>query len=136
MTDDWDPNVVLADIDAPGRIYGDDKGELVALVSAVDYQWALQWRWSPKWSRGGRKVYLRRNVQIGPRATRVQKTLFLHQAIIARTGLIPPSPEHTLVEHLDGDGMNCQRENLCWITPSGNAHSAKRPVKYYHMRTK
>jgi hypothetical protein len=115
------------------RIYGDDRGELCAFVDAIDYQWAVQWIWSPKWSRGGRKFYLRRNVQeqLGPDyecpvtgrrlRNRVQRTLFLHVAIMKRTGIEPPSPEHTMVDHRDSDSLNCRRGNLRWATPSMNA---------------
>ena len=129
---EWHPSRVFAEPE-PCRIYGDDKGELFALVDAIDYQWVVQWQWSPKWSRGGRKVYLRRNVQetiadhgvcpeTGMRIrTRTQRTLFLHTAIMGRMGIEPPTPLHTIVDHRDSDGLNCRRDNLRWATPSMNA---------------
>ena len=143
MTHEWDPNVIFADPPAPCRIYGDDKGALFSLVDEIDYAWALQWKWSPKWSKGGRKVYLRRNVQVsiadfgtcpetGVRLRdRTQRTLFLHTAIIERMGLEPPSPEHVLVDHRDGDGMNCCRANLRWATHSMNARNVR--GKFAHV---
>jgi len=124
---DWDPNILLEPDKEPCRIYADDKGEFYALVSPEDYQWALQWRWSPKWSRGGNKVYLRRNVQIGPRANRIQSNLFLHRAImVERIRIDPPSPEHTIVDHVAGNGLNCQRSNLRWFTPKQNARNRRK----------
>lgn len=117
---DFDPNDVFA-IEHEYRVYGDDTGLISALVDQIDYQWVMNWRWSPKWSRGGGKVYLRRNVQIGVgKANRTQKTLFLHTAIMERMGLDKPSPDHTLVDHRNGDGLDCRRVNLRWATPSMN----------------
>ncbi len=97
MTDDWNPNHIpeMNGVFAPCRIYGDDRAEMFALVDYTDYQLLVQWKWSPKWSRGSRKVYLRRNLQVGVRSSRTQRTLFLHTAIMERTGLKPPTPEHT-----------------------------------------
>lgn len=130
LADDWDPN--LWSLPEPCRIYGDDRAEISALVSIEDYQWALQWQWSPKWSRGGRKVYLRRNVQelranlgvcpeTGRRLRdRTQRTLFLHIAIMERMGDPQPTPDHVIVDHRNGDGLDCQRHNLRWATVGMN----------------
>jgi hypothetical protein len=121
---DWaDPNHLFpAAIEQCCHIYGDDNCNVFAVVDPEDYQWAIQWLWSPKWSRGGRKMYLRRSVQTGSktRGTRVQKTLFLHTAIMQRTGIKPPTPLHKLIDHRDGDGLNCRRSNLRWATHSMN----------------
>lgn len=132
MTDDWDPNVIMTEAAKPCRIYGDDKGEIFALVDAIDYQWLVQWRWSPKWSRGNRKVYLRRNVQttIAKQWTdpetglairnRVQRTLFLHTAVAERAGILPPSEYHVLLDHRNGNGLDCRRTNIRWVTKQQN----------------
>lgn len=120
MSDDWDPRILFPDDPPePRRIYGDDKGDLFATVDWIDYQFLLQWLWSPKWSRGGRKVYLRRVVQSGPRSARTQTTIFLHHAVMERAGIIKPSESHVL-DHRDGDSLNCQRSNLRWLTLSQN----------------
>lgn len=122
MDDDWDPNVLLNTRDAC-RIYGDEKMTIFALVDEIDFSFLSQWRWSPKWSRGGRKVYLRRNVQIGPRATRIQRNLFLHQAVMERMGIKPPDEHHVLIDHRNGDSLDCRRANIRWATHKTNRHN-------------
>lgn len=115
----WDPNAWTMDAHE-FRIYGDDNAFLWAVVDEVDYQFCLQWLWSPKWSKRGKKVYLRRNVQEGVRAVRTQKTLYLHQAVMFRTGKLPPTPNHVIVDHRNGDGLDCRRANLRYATHSMN----------------
>lgn len=111
----------------PCRIYGDDRALIWALVSPEDYQWALQWRWSPI-RRPGRQVYLRRNAE--PPTMRLagsgivvrgaQSTVYLHVEIMKRTGRPAPCGEHKLVDHRDLDSLNCTRHNLRWATYSIN----------------
>lgn len=130
---DWDPNTLFTSVDEPKRIYGGDPDlSIFAKVDEEDYYWAIQWRWSPKKSRGGKKIYLRRNihVRLGPDyrcdetgniiRNRLQQNLFLHVAIIQRAGLVPPTEKHVIVDHRNGDGLDCRRENLRWATRSQN----------------
>jgi hypothetical protein len=40
---------------------------------------------------------------------------------LQNAGFFPPSPEHTVVDHIDGDSMNNTLANLRWATPKQNA---------------
>ena len=105
------------------RIYGDDRLQTWAVVDEIDYHFLIQWKWSWKVSNGGKKKYLRRNVQtmieggsgghyVNPETgnevrnrLRVQQTLFLHTVVMLRKGIAPPSPAHTIVDHLNARRM-------------------------------
>lgn len=134
--EDWPrPEILFAEDHSPCRIYGDDRETLWALVDRADYQFLIQWRWSPKFSRGAKKFYLRRNVQVGIKSCRVQKTLFLHTAVMQRMGCIPPTEKHILVDHINGDGLDCRRANLRWATHSMNRRNVKgRDSETLHFR--
>lgn len=103
------------------RIYGDDNASVYAVVDRADYLWAVEWKWSPKVSRGGKKVYLRRVGHEGSRESRTCATIWLHIEIMRRKGTRKPTPQHTIVCHRDSDGLNCRRQNLHWATPATNA---------------
>lgn len=106
------------------RVYGDDMAQTWAVVDEIDYQWALRWMWSPKWSRGGRKCYLRRNQQTGTKSHgRIQQTVWLHVEIQKRKRIVKPSSAHTIVDHRDSESFNCRRSNLRWATHSMNARN-------------
>jgi hypothetical protein len=110
-----------------GRIYGSDALDVWALVDDVDYAWAVQWPWSVL-RRPGRQPYLRRSNEAptfrlagsGVRVRAVQQTIYLHVAIMQRTGIAPPCSEHKLVDHINVDSLDCRRNNLRWATYSVN----------------
>jgi hypothetical protein len=105
------------------RIYADDTLLVYAIVDAEDYPWACRWKWhinKPHFNRHGQKKYLCRSVGWGKN---YRPKLYLHVEIMKRTGITPPTPAHTLVDHLDGDEFNCQRGNLVWATHGENNHN-------------
>lgn len=98
------------------RIYADDNAFRWAVVDEEDYQWAIKWRWhinKPHPTRNGKKEYFCRNPGSGGR---YKPKLFLHVEIMKRTGILPPSKLHKVVDHLDGNECNCRRSNLIWAT--------------------
>lgn len=106
------------------RIYGRDHDEtFYAIVDEIDYQWALKWKWSEKWSRGHTKVYLRRVFSEGSGIARRQTTVWLHREICWRRWGPPPDEFHTMADHRNGDELDCRRKNLKWATPSMNARN-------------
>ena len=131
MDDIFDPNNWSKE-EPEYRIYGDRNAEHYAVVDEVDYQWAIKWLWRFKKSgKKSRKEYLCRNAHeargtSGNREGRIQHNLFLHVAIMQRTGIKPETPEHKIVDHIDGDERNCRRSNLQWVTSLANGRKRKR----------
>lgn len=94
--------------------------ELTALVSPEDYEWAKrQGNWfvthgaHPEGSR--KSGYAVRSVG--------KRLIWLHKEVLRRAGKIPPTPEHTIGDHLNGVRLDCRRGNLRWATPEQNARN-------------
>jgi hypothetical protein len=127
--------VAILDLDDPNnweldwecRIYADDYANQYAIVDAIDYQYLVQWRWKIKKSRTWNntkkpKLYLARtgSETIGYKQT-IESTIYLHQVVIERKGDAKPNTNmKIIVDHADGDGFNCRRQNLRYATISFN----------------
>ncbi|MFL9499186.1 hypothetical protein ACJMQP_03930 [Rhodopseudomonas palustris] len=105
----------------PRRLYLGRAAEVFALVDARDYEWCIRWLWGITWDRHKRKMYATRSTRRRrERATQIK--VYLHKAILTeRMGERPPTDEHTIGDHIDGDSLNDTRGNLRWATPRENA---------------
>lgn len=115
-TDPFDPNTWAQPQNHEFRLYLDDNAFEYVVLDEVDYHHFVQWRWlvnKPHPARVGKKRYATRT---GPREGTYRPKYYLHVEIMKRTGIQPPSPNHTLVDHRDGDEFNCRRSNLRWAT--------------------
>lgn len=77
----------------------------VAIVDAVDAKDALRFEWRLKKSKF-RPVAFHRNVN--------GKVYYMHHAVCTEAHGPRPSPEH-VCEALNGDTLDCRRENLQWV---------------------
>lgn len=121
--DPFDPRFWPSDEDREWRIYGTDDARVHAIVDREDWEYFSRWLWTPKRSRGGEwgKFYLRRAVNRYENGRRVKvDSLYLHIEIMKHSGIKPPTLLHTVVDHRDGDSLNCRRTNLRWVTPQMN----------------
>lgn len=102
------------------RIYGNNQASIWAVVDAIDYDFLVRNCWSVlRRPRAG--LYLRRAVGIWANGQRLRTcTQYLHIEVMKRTGIEPPSDAHTIVDHRNGDTLNCRRLNLRWATPRQN----------------
>ena len=92
------------------------------LIGADDMAWAQKWLWSANWNRDRMHLYIRRGSSVNGR----KRHLYLHKEIMKRQQPVPPDAHHTIADHIDGDTLNCRRDNLRWATPRMNTMNNKR----------
>ena len=100
------------------RCYAVPVGHSIVLVDQEDYDWFRQWRWHLKASRGGKKWYA-----YHPRTP--SGSIYLHVEVMRRTGREPPTADHVVAHHANGDSLDCRRCNLRWATRSGNRRNVR-----------
>jgi hypothetical protein len=105
----------LALDERPRQIFLDRYCAIFALVSPEDYAFSTQWRWKWNWDRTKQKRYAIRCVRQRGRNV----TIYLHKEICSRKGA-PPSEQHHIGDHLNGESLDCRRDNLDWATKSMN----------------
>lgn len=94
-------------------------------VDAEDYWFFSKWTWQIKFDKRGKKPYAYRKVWCTETRTKNQ-SLFLHVAIQDRAE--PKRPVgHTIVDHKNGDTLECRKANLEYVTPSQNCKNRKVP---------
>lgn len=85
-----------------------DNRAFVAMVDDSDYKYLNQWQW--RVNINGNSIYADRNITIDEKRI----TLKMHRVIV---GIID---SQILVDHIDGNGLNNQRNNLRPCTKSQN----------------
>lgn len=107
------------------RVWIETTNEYFICISPEDLDWAKQFRWyvGKRNKQGGREgdPYISRII---PRAERPSPPIYLHVEIMRRVSA-PPSPEHTVVDHINGKWWDCRRENLRWATRKENAQNRR-----------
>ena len=117
--DIFDPNSWKDDPDFAYRIICQNS-HFEALVDYEDYIYFTKWMWRSKISKGGKKIYVYRSLTISENGLRKDTSLYLHKAVQERTGIIPPTVSHSVVDHRNGNSLDCRRKNLRWATFSMN----------------
>ncbi len=99
-----------------GRLWLDDREGHHTVVDYEDYLWAIKYKWGKKPNSRGKKLYAYRVSR--------NRSIYLHVEIMLRM-CCPPTEEHTMVDHIDGDSLNNKRNNLRWATAKDNARNRK-----------
>ena len=86
----------------------------VALVDDDDYEYLNQFKWYAHRQRTG-NYYAGRSMN---RKMRSQRTLHMHRFIM-------DPPDNLTVDHIDGNGLNCQRSNMRLCTHAQNVLNRK-----------
>jgi len=86
---------------------GKNKGKYVALVDDEDYDYLNQWRWC---------VDVKKNTCYAMRRDKI--TISLHRVIIN-------TPEGIEVDHIDHNGLNCQKYNMRNCSHADNLKNKK-----------
>ena len=84
----------------------------VALVDDEDYEYLSQWKWFAHVGKG--KWYAIRNQRVNGKANIV----YLHREIMKPSSKL-------MVDHIDHDGLNCQRHNMRLCTQSQNMRNSR-----------
>ena len=93
-----------------------------AQVDDADFDWLSKIRWSILIVSG--KEYVRNYSRVKGQYPKIQR-IFMHRLIL---GLTDPKQKG---DHMDGNGLNCQRENLRKATNSQNVANKIKPKGKY-----
>lgn len=97
----------------------DREKEIYVLLDEIDFEWARKWKWRALPDRTGKKLYATRDTRVNGKMTKI----FLHKEIVRRARGAPPSPDHVIGDHRNGDSLDCRRDNLRWATRKENARN-------------
>lgn len=101
------------------RIYLNQNCTQWALVDDCDYAYFCKWKWNGKKSKSG-GIYARRATGGSYRSTGRTPviTIYLHREILKRKK--EKQGRRRIGGHIDGNTLNCTRENLEWTTKKKN----------------
>lgn len=101
------------------------RGRDQAVVDDEDYEYLNQWRWQVI-IRGNTKHAMRRkHLYVDEDGNQVQTTIYMHRLIAERAGI----DTSQLIDHIDRDGLNNQRNNL---RPATKKQNAENTVSHSH----
>ena len=112
--DPFDPRVVFDRRPAPRQIPLSWPG-VCATVDDLDFDWLNKVSWQVHRNPFGKR-YAQATLRTGGRKVAV----YMHRLVACQVAL-PPTTDHSIVDHLDGDSLNNRRSNLRWATPSQNS---------------
>lgn len=84
----------------------------IAQIDDWEYERVARWKWQVYLDRDGRAYAVHKRAF-------PNKDIYLHRFIM-------DAPPGTLVDHKDGNGLNCQRHNMRLATHSDNMHNSKK----------
>lgn len=100
------------------------------VLDPEDYAHFRKWKWQVTLNSRGNKAYATRMTSSGSRGSNVK--IYLHKAVLERSGKKPPTAKHIIGDHQDGDSLNNRRDNLEWATVSEN--NKRMTSKAWHKR--
>src|SRR5262245_60218257 len=109
------PRALLPDLSQTPwrRLVLSEKHDIWCLVDADHLPWIGQWKWNWAWhNRTPNKYYAKRN--IGPE----RSTIYLHRELMLH--LQPPLSLDLVVDHINGQSLDCRVDNLRWVTAAQN----------------
>lgn len=96
------------------RLYAGANADYACLVDEEDWHHFTRWMWEPQFNKD--KVYFRRSLTRRVSGVRQHGTIYLHIEIQKRAEGPPPTRRRCLVDHLNGNTLDCRRINLRWAT--------------------